>query len=172
MEKALKQAKSLAKTLLKQVKAGDKKALLRFKKHYRNEKLCAETIKLVQCQHCIASEIGFDDWQQLQCLLCGIPNGLTPRFGTLFHSGRCDYFINKWFANYPEAQANLNSGDYLVPYQQQFIVVRSHYLDALGIKDMHQLSNFDNDLTKAYPSDTWDCLVAQIFAAKRQQYLS
>ena len=54
MEKALKQAKSLAKTLLKQVKAGDKEALLRFKKHYRNEKLCAEAIKLAQCQHCIA----------------------------------------------------------------------------------------------------------------------
>ncbi len=171
MEYALKHAKSLAKTLLKEAKSGNANVLKRLKKYYRLDENHPTELKLKMCQHLVAKDAGLFDWQQLHQLLSAevADNTGQTNFGSVLHSSACDRFLNKWFASYQEAQQALTKHSYLVPFKHQFMVVKGHYFAEIGISNMPELSEFNNDLVKAYPSETWDKLVAQVFAAKRSK---
>ncbi|MDE3271857.1 hypothetical protein [Pseudoalteromonas sp. G4] len=166
MEHALKQAKSLAKLLLKEAKSGNADILKRLKKYYRIDVDTKANVKLKMCQHLVAKDTGLADWQQLHELLSAQQRreGEKINFGSVFHTSGCDRFLNKWFATYAEAKSALTQYSYLVPYKHQFIVVKAPYFTEIGIQDKQLLNN---DLVAVYPSEYWDMLAAKVFAHTR-----
>ena len=52
----------------------------------------------------------------------------------VMYVGRMDAVLNRWFANYAEASASLETeGGYLLPYKGQFFVTLSEGIRDLGI---------------------------------------
>jgi hypothetical protein len=54
---------------------------------------------------------------------------------TLWYPPTLDVFLNRWFTNYEEARALLESeGGYLLPYKQQFFVCEADAIRAMGLE--------------------------------------
>jgi hypothetical protein len=79
----------------------------------------------------IAIEKGFKSWSELKCQLPFIRGG----------------FLNQWFKNYEDAKLYLTSNDgFLLPFQNQFFVCDSDYINNLGLDSEDQdwkLIDFD-----------------------------
>jgi len=166
MNLAIRELKIQAKKLLKEIKAGDKvpTKLQRNLKSLNLESML--DIKLKHCHFLVAKKYSFDSWQHAQQVLSGDElTGTILNMGTIFHSSRCDAFINLWFSDYAEAESALvvdKKNRWLVPYKQQYIVVRREYLEMIGIDSAfdEQWRNIGHDLVKGYNSESWDSLAA------------
>lgn len=76
----------------------------------------------------IAREIGFPNWKAVvDCL--GSGNGDFDQF---LYPSRCHVFWNIWFADYEEAsRVREEHGGYLLPFQNQYMVVDDDYIASL-----------------------------------------
>ncbi len=164
MNLAIKELKIQAKKLLKIIKAGDE---IPTKMKRQLKALNLESIQEIKLKHChflVAKKYSFDNWQQAQQVLSGSElTSTTINMGTLFHSSRCDAFINLWFANYAEAESALaldKKNRWLIPYKHQYIVVNKEYLKMIGIDNAFdkQWRCINHDLVKGYNSESWDIL--------------
>lgn len=175
MNKALNELKIQAKILLKSAKNNQASAIQRLTKHSRSKLhsnsldiAYADLAKLKHCQHVLAREVGFDNWQHAHAILGATDNhqngtvadSETVNMGKLWHSHKCDAFINLWFSTYQEARIalQLEPSRYLIPYQQQFIVVTEDYIAAIGLHglDSSLWRAVNHDLVASFATETWD----------------
>lgn len=175
MEIALNEVKIQAKRLLKWIKLNSQLPAMN-KKHLIG--LPSDNIDAFKLKHCLiitARKLGFKNWHHCQQILQGtdcIPADLD--MGTIFHTSRCDVFINQWFATYNEAKILLDSQPksyYLLPYKKQFVVVKKQYLKELGVTDDFDnvLNELNFDLYHSYNSIVWDKLAAHIIKIQSEK---
>lgn len=54
---------------------------------------------------------------------------------TIWYPRTLDVFLNRWFTNYEDARASLESeGGYLLPYKRQFFVCEAGAIRAMGLE--------------------------------------
>lgn len=159
MNKALSELKIRAKKLCKAVKQAEPDAIKRMAKYDKKSAESQNTVKLKNCQYVVAREAGFQDWQHGHVVLSGERND-NESWGTIWHSPRCDVFLNLWFANYAEAATYLaeHPTHYLLPYKHQFMVVKQDFIQALGLYDdcSSDWQLLDHDLVANYGHPSWD----------------
>jgi len=126
--------------------------------------------------HCLAfaaQGVGFRSWDQARQVLGGHADAGHDA-GTFWHAPRCESLVNHWFANLAAARDGLATlpGHVLLPYRRQFVVVNSHYLEALGVpaevSDWHEA---DRDLVAAYGTAPWRRLCAARTRAPLENWL-
>ena len=95
----------------------------------------AELVRAVQRKHClsvIASEFGFSNWAHAKRLLEGAD--AESDFGELLYINGPGGFLNHWFANWDEANAQrVSSGGFLLAFKRQFVVVEPEYIRSIGL---------------------------------------
>ncbi len=169
VNRALEELKIRAKKLLKQSRQDD--VIARnfapiLKKQNWN---VGRELQLKDCQNLLASKCGFSNWQAARKVLTG--GDLKP-IGSFWHQPGCDALINQWFASYVDAKSVLHSSEphYLLPYKNQFVVVRFEYLKVLGVAttDHAQLEAIQRDLIAGFGSEAWDRLALNVLKAKTQ----
>lgn len=175
MNKALNELKIQAKILLKSARNNQPSAIQKLLKYSGNKPRSnaldlaySDLAKLKHCQHVVAREVGFENWQHANSILsasdsllnCFTSESETINMGKFWHSHRCDALINLWFSSYQEARIALQAepNNYLVPYQQQFIVVTEDYINAVSLHEVEASlwAEVKHDLIASYASDAWD----------------
>jgi hypothetical protein len=185
VNKALDELKIQAKILLKSAKNNQTSAIQRLAKYSGNKPhmgsldlTYTDIAKLKHCQHVCAREVGFQNWQHAHIILraevksaeSGCLESAVTDMGKFWHSHACDALINLWFSRYQDAHAALQESPnfYLIPYQQQFIVVTKDYLKTINL-DSVQASlwqEVEHNLVASYSSEAWDT-IAHIRLTKR-----
>jgi len=175
VNKALNELKIQAKILLKSARDNHPTAIQRLAKHSGNtrhnrslELDYNDLAKLKHCQHVLAREVGFKNWQHAYVILSANDNTLlnspsdsvAVNMGKFWHSHSCDALINLWFSRYQEARIALQAepSRYLIPYQQQFIVVTEDYLKVIALHevDASLWRDVKHDLVASYATEAWD----------------
>lgn len=162
MELALNEIKTQAKIKLKAIKSG--------KQLIKQPKRSPVGIKLpdrqeIQLKHCliyIAQELGFKNWHHAQHILSGSNNQISLGMGKFFYPKGASYFINEWFSDYQEAKQVLDaletSTAWLLPYNNQFIIVKSNYIDIFKLDNQTSLlwTTVRYDMVASYNTLAWD----------------
>jgi len=175
VNKALDELKIQAKILLKSARNNQSSAIQRLAKHSGNKPRShsldlayTDLAKLKHCQHVIAREVGFENWQHAYAILSANDNTLSNtasdsvavNMGKFWHSHSCDALINLWFSSYQKALIALQTkpSNYLIPYQQQFIVVTEDYLKLIDLHDVETSlwRDVKHDLVASYATEAWD----------------
>jgi len=123
---SVKECKIQASILLKSLHSNQLTQIMQAAKRFQQlpefAEISLETIAHAEIKHknalaVIALEKGFASWADLKCQLPFIRGG----------------FLNQWFKNYDDAKSYLQSnGGFLFPFQNQFFVCNSDYLNNLG----------------------------------------
>lgn len=174
MELALNEVKRVSKGLLKKIKHEPEHIKQQLKlapvRSFDHE------TKLKDCQQYVAILCGFKSWQQCHRYLTEKP-GSTEQMapGKLWYSRACDVLLNNWFASLPEARAFQSeaSNRFLLPFETQFVVVQSQYLNLIGISE-DKLDLFDaiqNNLVGAEFSTEKDQLARCVIRHKTRHLL-
>ena len=116
-----------AKSLQQAAEADNPRAKARLQQHCPAVGLGAP----LQRKHALATiarEIGFSNWKAVvNCF--GNGNGDFDQF---LYPARCHVFWNIWFAGYEEAsRVREEHGGYLLPFQNQYMVVDDDYIASL-----------------------------------------
>lgn len=122
-----------------------------------------ETWQLKHCMNLAAADAGFHHWEQARIVLGGAAQP-GDDMGDMWHGREVNAFVNHWYATHAEAQARLQYDEhsYLLPYRRQFVVVTSHYLQALGVSTEAALWQvIARDLVAGYGTATWLKLAQQ-----------
>lgn len=176
MELALNEVKTQAKKLLKAVKT-DSNLLSTMKLPLKKLSIpISAEIKLKHCLTIIAYQLGFENWHHAQDVLSGSKKSIqTLDMGTFFYPRGADFFINEWFAHYEQAQNVLakSAGEkWLLPYKQQFIVVKKEYISALqpnsNLTELWKDTN--HNMVESYKSIAWDKLASEIIKNRPKGY--
>ncbi|MGJ7541609.1 hypothetical protein [Variovorax sp. LT1R16] len=120
-------------------------------------------LRLRDCLHQVAREVGFAHWDQGRSVL-GREAQVGDDMGRLWHAPACNALLNQWFANYDEACSALaaHQGAVLLPYQRQFIVAGDPFIQALGLDPRDGAwAATGHDLVRAYGTDPWLRLALQ-----------
>ena len=176
MELALNEVKTQAKKLLKAIKA-DSNLLSTMKLPLKKLGIPILTdIKLKHCLTITAHQLGFENWHHAQDVLSGSKKNIqTLDMGTFFYPSGADAFINEWFVNYQQAKSVLsdNTGEkWLLPYKNQFIVVKKDYISAFKINRelMPLWSDINQNMVDSYKSTAWDKIACEIIKNRRKSY--
>ena len=95
--------------------------------------------QLKHAQLYIARKWGFGDWNHARAILsCEQDNIGNIDSGSFWHSPRCDVLLNKWCKTYTEAREIQAQHEFVLPFKNQFIVVKEEYLTALKIPNAQQ----------------------------------
>lgn len=87
-------------------------------KNLSTDEIIKADVKRKHALAVISFEKGFKSWSELKCQLPFIRGG----------------FLNQWFKSYDDAKSYLESNrGYLLPFQRQFFVCDSDYIDNLGL---------------------------------------
>ena len=151
MTNAIRELKTRAEILHKQIKTADPAALNRltaikeWRQAAQNPTLAAQaygatgipipyrdatTIKRRDCLNVIARELGFPDWGQAKLTIAG--ESASGDFGTLLYRG--GGHINRWYVNYDEAVADREDcNGYLLAYKRDFLVVDRYFIESLSL---------------------------------------
>jgi len=120
----------------------------------------SESITLKQALQAVAKQAGFLHWQHASAVLGGNISDCMYDYGKLWYHPKCSPLLNLWFANYDEAKTVLNKREdcFLVPYKNQFVVVKNEYLNLLGAPVEMQTALKENgrDIVALYNSELWD----------------
>ena len=175
MNKALNEFKIQAKILLKSARNNQPDAIQRLAKHSGNKPyshspnlVYTDLAKLKHCQYVVAREVGFENWQHAHSILStsdkklsyNAPDSGTVNMGKFWHNHHCDALINLWFSRYQEARHALleEPSNYLIPYQNQFIVATKDYINAIALSEVEESlwREVKHDLVASYASEAWD----------------
>lgn len=120
-------------------------------------------LRLRDCLHEVAREVGFAHWDQGRSVL-GREAQFGDDMGRLWHAPACNALLNEWFANYDDACSALatSRGAVLLPYQRQFIVAGAPFIRAIGLDPRDAAwAAADRDLVRAYGTEPWSRLAFQ-----------
>jgi len=176
MELALKEVKTQAKKLLKSLKANNNTTLATDFILQTTALTSLEQVKLKQCLTIVANQLGFENWHHIQEILSGSKQVDKPlNMGTLFYPKGCGGFINEWFVDYQQAQKTLidcDSQKWLLPYKNQFIVVKEDYIVMFNLneKTKRLWPDIGYNLVKGYKSLAWDKVVCEIIKNRPRDY--
>ena len=176
MELAIKEVKTQAKKLLKALRKNNSEILISQAKLKKLALTSAEQLQLKHCLTIVAIELGFENWHQLQKILSGSEStDEIVNMGTFFYPKICGGFINEWFVDYQEARktiANYDGVKWLLPYKNQFIVVKEAYISTFKLSDntMQLWPRLQYDLVSSYNSVAWDEIVFEIIKNRSKAY--
>ncbi len=130
------------------------KRLPEFANHSTDEIINSD-IKRKHALAVIASEKGFNSWNDLKCQLPFIRGG----------------FLNLWFADYKEAKVKQEAdGGYILPYQKQFFICNKEYIRQLGFNpDDPDWNLIDFDWAKPKNLKAWKRLYTKWIAIQEKQ---
>ena len=129
---AVRELKTRAEILHKQIAAGDEAALQRFRKVRQFRDTNVSGIRRRDCLEAIACEWGFPGYAEAKAAFGGDP--AATNFGALLCPPRCSTHLNHWFTDYTEAAAKrAELHGYLLGFKQQFVVVDRLFIDTLGL---------------------------------------
>ncbi|WP_428718335.1 DUF2087 domain-containing protein [Undibacterium curvum] len=120
-----------------------------------------------------AAELGFQHWEHALQVLSG-KAAPGSDMATLWHGTEVAGLTNLWFSEYAEARqcAEQDASLFLLPYRKQFMLVRSEYLQALGLTaDAGVWDGIQRDLVQAYATPAWQQLVLQRLRHTRTERL-
>ncbi|CAN91472.1 hypothetical protein predicted by Glimmer/Critica [Sorangium cellulosum So ce56] len=138
----VRELKTRAELLHKQLASNDAKALLRLRALPElgrvDEAALAAAVAGIRRKHClavVARECGFSSWERARFALAGEPG--APELGTLLY-GRDGGVLHHWFATYEEARAHVEalpeaSRGYLLAYKHHFFVADRAFVASLGL---------------------------------------
>jgi len=125
-----------------------------------------------QLRHCLnlaAADIGFSHWEHARLVLSGQAQA-GDDMGDFWHGPEVAGLSNLWYANYADADKQLQVDPhlYLLPYRRQFMLVSTHYLEALQLNlDAGLWHGLQRNLTLAYASPAWQALALQRLQTSR-----
>ncbi|MBC3927158.1 hypothetical protein [Undibacterium sp. CY21W] len=125
-----------------------------------------------QLRHCLnlaAADIGFSHWEHARHVLSGQAQA-GDDMGDFWHGPEVAGLSNLWYANYADADKQLQADPhlYLLPYRRQFMLVSTHYLEALQLNlDAGLWHGLQRNLTLAYASPAWQALALQRLQTSR-----
>ncbi|NQZ20901.1 MAG: hypothetical protein HRT53_02500 [Colwellia sp.] len=176
MEIALNEVKIQAKKLLKASRL-DNDLLLTMELPLKRLGLSLDDeIKLKHCLTIVSQQLGFTDWHHALDVLSGSKKNIDALdMGTLFYPKGADGFINEWFANYQQAKNTLSGqagGKWLLPYKNQFIVVKKDYISTFKLDEKLMLlwAEIDHNMVDGYKSVAWDKLTCRIIKNRSKNY--
>ncbi|MCJ8319203.1 MAG: hypothetical protein MJK12_06195 [Colwellia sp.] len=176
MEFALNEVKTQAKKLLKAIRV-DSELLPKMELALKKLGLSLlDEIKLKHCLTIVSQQLGFDNWHHARDVLSGSKNPVEALdMGTLFYPKGADSFINEWFANYQQAKNTLSeqpAGKWLLPYKNQFIVVKKDYISTFRLDANLTLlwPDIDHNMVEGYKSIAWDKLTCEIIKNRSRNY--
>ncbi|WP_438042229.1 hypothetical protein [Sorangium sp. So ce128] len=138
----VRELKTRAELLHKQLASNDAKALLRLRAlpelGRADEAALAAAVAGIRRKHClavVARECGFSSWERARLALAGEPG--APELGALLY-GRDGGVLHHWFATYEEARAHVEalpeaSRGYLLAYKHHFFVADRAFVASLGL---------------------------------------
>ena len=130
----------------------------------------APDAKLRHSLNAAARHAGFAHWDHARAVLGGHAQP-GDDFGTFWHAPGAGILLNHWFAAYGEARAihaQIVDG-YLLPYKQQFMLVQSDFITAIGMDSLDPAwSEIGRDAVAGYASAAWARLAGQRLAALRE----
>ncbi|WP_437716254.1 hypothetical protein WMF45_07450 [Sorangium sp. So ce448] len=138
----VRELKTRAELLHKQLASNDARALLRLRAlpelGRADEAALAAAAPGIRRKHClavVARECGFSSWERARLALAGEPG--APELGTLLY-GREGGVLHHWFATHEEARAHVEalpeaSRGYLLAYKHHFFVADRPFVASLGL---------------------------------------
>jgi hypothetical protein len=176
MELALNEVKIQAKKLLKIIKV-DNNLLSTIKVPLKKLGLSfSDEIQLKHSLTIVSQQLGFDNWHHAQDVLSGSKEPVEVlNMGTFFYPKGADGFINEWFANYQQAENTLSAQTgkkWLLPYKNQFIVVKKDYISTFGLDEKLMLlwADINHNMIDSYKSVEWDKLACEIIKNRSKNY--
>ena len=132
---AIEALKHRARQLQRQAQDAAPDAIARLRKHPEfksdGDATIVSQVKRRHALFVIARELGFSDWPHATKVLCG---RTAEDYGTMLYPRGGVAHTNIWSASYDEARTlRQETGGYLLPYRNQFIVVEDHYIRTLGL---------------------------------------
>ena len=137
------------------------RARLRLNAQRRQEE--ASDLRLRDCLHAVAREVGFAHWEHARRVLGGLA-APGEDMGTFWHAPRTGILLNEWFARREEADAALRRQPraYLLPYRRQFFLVQREFVRELGLDPEDAAwAALAHDLVGGYGSPAWRALARQ-----------
>ena len=129
---AVRELKTRAEILHKQIAAGDEAALKRFRKVRRFRQTPASEVRRRDCLEAMAAEWGFATYAEAKAALEG--DLAAADFGALTCPRRCSFHLNHWFNNYEQAAAKrAETHGWLLGFKRQFVVVERPFIETLGL---------------------------------------
>lgn len=119
-----------------------------------------DTWQLRHCMNLVAADIGFSHWEHARHVLSGQAQP-GDDMGDFWHGPEVAGLSNLWYATYADAETQLQADSqlYLFPYRRQFMLVSTHYLDALQLNlDEGLWHGLQRNLMLAYVSPAWRVL--------------
>jgi hypothetical protein len=140
----------------------------------RREEAGSAGIQLRHCLNQAARDVGFTHWEHARAVLGGLATR-DDDMGTFWHAPRTGILLNLWLAKYEQARAALQADPaaFLLPYRRQFMVVQSHFIEALGVDASSPAwAETAHDLVAAYGGEAWLVLAGQRLKAPRSSFVS
>ena len=131
-------------------------------------------LRLRDCLHQAARDVGFAHWDHARRVLGGEAGG-GDDMGTFWHAPGCNTMLSAWFAHHAEARAALDAerGRFLLPYRRQLIVADADFIVELGLNPADAAwAALQRDLAAGYASDAWVTLAFQRIKAPRSTFAS
>jgi hypothetical protein len=117
----------------------------------------------------VAGEAGFNHWEHARQAFSATTSAQQD-MGTFWYDKQAHGFTNHWFADYPEAKAQLqlHPQSYLLPYKNQFFLAEHACIAQLGLGDsISQWQALSHDLIGGYGSSAWTALCERRLKAIR-----
>jgi hypothetical protein len=135
----VRELRTRAEILHRRIRKGQMPALVRLRKlpefkSFSDAQLQSARTAIVrrQCLALLAIELGFSGWPHAKQVLSG--TAPVSDFGTLLYPKRCGGLLNLWYRQYDDAVVGRReSGGYLLAFRRDFMVVRSSFIEALGL---------------------------------------
>jgi hypothetical protein len=138
----------------------------------RRSGAAATDLRLRDCLHLVAREVGFTHWEHARKVLGGLA-APGEDMGTFWHAPRTGILLNEWFARRDEAEAahRRQPAAFLLPYQRQFVLVQADFVSELGVDPADPAwSIIGNDLLRGYASPAWLALAQRRLRAPRSAF--
>ena len=120
-------------------------------------------IPLKEAYEIIAKSAGHPSWRHMKEVL--------ERHSLFRPKGISLPYWNNWYADYKQAKKHLRSSqDYLLPYEEQFFICKSDYIEALGISTNDpDLKLVGNDWYNPKDQEAFSRLLKKIFNHQKEQ---
>jgi len=133
-----------------------------------------EDLRLRDCLHQAARDVGFADWEHARRVLGGNA-GAGDDMGTFWHAPACNAMLSAWFSTHAEARGARSVGprSFLLPYRRHFVVADADFIVALGLNPAEAAwTALQHDLVAGYAGDAWATLAFQRIKAPRSTFAS
>jgi hypothetical protein len=119
----------------------------------------AVDLRLRDCLHAVARNVGFTHWDHARRVLAGMARS-GDDMGGFWYAPRCGVLINQWYADPDVArEAHGLTGGFLLPYRHQYMVVQDYFIRELGLDPVDAAwAEVRYDLVSHYGCAAWASL--------------